>query len=51
MDAVGTIGNALVLLDWKYANAVYADYRYQLAAYGLLWGENYPDHPLQRNEE
>jgi hypothetical protein len=46
MDAVGMIGNALVLLDWKCANAVYADYLYQLAAYGLLWNENYPDHPL-----
>ena len=30
----------------KCANAVYADYLYQLAAYGLLWSENYPDHPL-----
>ena len=48
LDAVGMIGNALVLLDWKCANAVYADYLYQLAAYGLLWNENYPDHPLGR---
>ena len=38
-------GNELILLDWKCANAVYADYLYQLAAYGLLWNENYPDHP------
>ena len=45
LDAVGMIGNALILLDWKCANAVYADYLYQLAAYGLLWTENYPDHP------
>jgi hypothetical protein len=27
------IGNELILLDWKCANAVYADYLYQLAAY------------------
>ena len=46
LDAVGMIGDALILLDWKCANAVYADYLYQLAAYGLLWNENYPDHPL-----
>jgi len=46
MDAVGLMGNALVLLDWKCANAVYADYLYQLAAYGMLWNENYPEHPL-----
>ena len=44
-DAVGMIGNELILLDWKCANAVYADYLYQLAAYGLLWNENYPDPP------
>ena len=45
LDAVGMIGNELILLDWKCANAVYADYLYQLAAYGLLWNENYPGHP------
>ena len=45
LDAVGMIGNELILLDWKCANTVYADYLYQLAAYGLLWNENYPDHP------
>jgi hypothetical protein len=48
LDAVGMIGNELILLDWKCANAVYADYLYQLAAYGLLWNENYPDHPPTR---
>ena len=39
LDAVGMIGNELILLDWKCANAVYADYLYQLAAYGLLWND------------
>ena len=28
LDAVGMIGNELILLDWKCANAVYADYLY-----------------------
>ena len=46
LDAIGLIGNSLVLLDWKCANAVYADYLYQLAAYKILWEENYPDHPI-----
>lgn len=46
LDAIGVIGNELVLLDWKCANAVYADYLYQLAAYKILWEENYPDHLL-----
>jgi hypothetical protein len=46
LDAIGMIGNHLVLCDWKCANSVYADYLYQLAAYKLLWEENYPDHPI-----
>lgn len=46
LDAIGMIGNQLILLDWKTSNAVYADYTLQLAAYQLLWEENYPDHPL-----
>lgn len=46
LDAIGVAGNELVLVDWKTSNSVYADYLYQLAAYGVLWEENYPDHPL-----
>lgn len=46
LDAMGVVGNELVLVDWKSSNSVYADYLYQLAAYGLLWEENYPDHPI-----
>jgi hypothetical protein len=45
-DAVGLIGNELALFDWKCANAVYADHVYQLAAYKILWEENYPEHPI-----
>ena len=37
---------ALCLLDWKTSAAIYADYVLQLAAYKILWEENYPDHPL-----
>lgn len=46
LDAVGIVGNELVLVDWKTSNSVYADYILQLAAYRLLWEESYPDHPL-----
>ncbi len=46
LDAIGQVGNELVLVDWKTSNSVYADYLYQLAAYGMLWEESYPDHPL-----
>jgi len=46
VDAIGLIGNQLVLLDWKTSNAIYTDYLVQLAAYGNLWEENFPDRPI-----
>lgn len=45
-DAIGMIGNQLVLLDWKTSNSVYADYLIQLAAYRQLWEENNPERPI-----
>lgn len=47
IDAIGTMGNALALIDFKTSNGIYVDYTLQCAAYGLLWSENYPDHPLE----
>lgn len=35
-DAIGKLGNKLVVLDWKSSNKVYPDYVLQLAAYGHL---------------
>lgn len=48
LDAIGTIkgGNDLCLVDWKSSAKVYADYLYQVAAYKVLWEENYPEHPI-----
>lgn len=46
LDAIGIIGNQLVLLDWKTSNAVYSDYLVQLAAYAGLWNENRPEQPI-----
>jgi hypothetical protein len=46
LDAIGVSNGQLCLYDWKAANSVYADYLYQLAAYGILWEENYPNHPI-----
>jgi hypothetical protein len=49
LDVIGHMeGNeqTLVLADWKCANSVYADYLYQMAAYKLLWEENYPQHKI-----
>lgn len=45
-DAIGIVGNALALLDWKTSNSVYSDYLIQLAAYRQLWEENNPDQPI-----
>lgn len=41
-DAIGQIDNELCLLDWKTSKGVYQDMLIQLAAYRLLWEENYP---------
>lgn len=46
LDAIGEFDGKLVLLDWKTANSVYQDYLIQLAAYRVLWEENYPDIPI-----
>jgi len=46
LDAV-SLNDELHLLDWKTSNAVYSDYLLQLAAYGQLWDENFPDQPVR----
>jgi hypothetical protein len=46
LDAIGVLGNELIMLDWKTSNAVYPDYILQLAGYKILWEENYPEHPI-----
>lgn len=46
LDAMGickNLSNGMTLLDWKSSNRLYADYLFQMAAYGLLWNENYPE--------
>lgn len=46
LDAM-LVSGRLSLGDWKSSNAVYPDYLIQLAAYGLLWAETYPDRPIE----
>jgi hypothetical protein len=41
------ISGKLALGDWKTSDAVYQDYLLQLAAYGILWQENYPDRLIE----
>jgi hypothetical protein len=45
-DAIGLIGNQIVLLDWKTSSSVYSDHLIQLAAYEHLWNENNPERPI-----
>ena len=47
LDAIGTMNGNRVLVDFKTSNSLYADYLYQLAAYCILWEENYPDHKIE----
>jgi hypothetical protein len=32
--------------DWKSSNSIYPEYLCQLAGYGILWDENFPDQPI-----
>ena len=46
-DALGIDSHDnLSILDWKTSNGVYVDYLIQIAAYKVLWEENYPDQPI-----
>jgi len=44
-DAVARLNGALILLDWKAANAIYPEYIAQVAAYAKLWYENHNEYP------
>jgi PD-(D/E)XK nuclease superfamily len=46
LDAM-LVSGRLSLGDFKTSNSIYQDYLLQLAAYGLLWEENYPDRPIE----
>jgi hypothetical protein len=41
IDAV-TIQHGRAVADWKTSQRLYPEYLVQIAAYGRLWGENYP---------
>ena len=46
LDCVGTLQGGLAVLDWKHSPRVYLEALIQLAAYGVLWSENFPAEPL-----
>jgi len=45
MDAI-LLGNKRAVGDWKSSNGLYPDYLIQIAAYGELWRENFPNEPI-----
>ena len=46
-----TLNGKLAIADWKTSNGIYSDYLLQVAAYGLLWKENFPDRPIEAGFE
>ncbi len=46
IDGVSIKGKRCIL-DWKASKAIYPDHLIQVAAYGKLWEENYPDDPIE----
>lgn len=46
MDYPAIVSGRRVMLDLKTSKGVYVDHRIQLAAYGQLWDEAYPDDPV-----
>lgn len=44
-DAI-LVNNKRSMGDWKSSNSIYGEYLAQVAAYGILWEENYPDQPI-----
>jgi len=47
IDCLAIIRDRLTLLDWKTSNAVYEDHLIQIAAYAVLWEENFIDQPIK----
>lgn len=46
LDAM-LIRGRVSLGDWKTSNGIYPEYLCQVAAYGILWEENFPDRPIE----
>lgn len=45
-DAI-LLGAKRAMGDWKSSNGIYGEYLAQLAAYGQLWKENFPEEPIE----
>lgn len=47
---IARVRDKRVILDLKTSNGIYPDHRIQVAAYGQLWNENYPNKPIEGYE-
>jgi len=47
IDCPSIIRDKFTILDWKTSNGIYEDYLIQIAAYGVLWQENFPEQPVK----
>jgi hypothetical protein len=45
LDAM-LVSGKLALGDWKTSSGIYGEYLIQIAAYGQLWNESFPDRPI-----
>lgn len=45
-DGIFEFKGTIAMGDWKSSKAVYGDQLLQLAAYIILWDENFPDNPI-----
>lgn len=45
-DAI-LVKNQRAMGDWKTSNAIYPEYLAQIAAYAILWEENFPEQPIE----
>lgn len=45
-DAITIDDGRRAITDWKTSNSIYGEYLIQIAAYGKLWEEHFPDDPI-----
>jgi len=50
IDVVLKMNDKITLLDLKTSKTISVEYLIQVAAYGKLWNENFPDRPIERYE-
>lgn len=44
---IAAVQKKRAIIDIKTSNAIYADHKIQIAAYGQLWNEHYPKEPIE----